>query len=198
MKGKKVHLITFDCFCQRDICLQDMDSAQVTFAFLLSCLELGRTTRYQEGTAETQVSTLSCLLLTVVSFSSWQCPCHLPGTRKVLPDWQPGKQCRDGAEIHTHPCPQQQKLRDVIWDWCWPTFSEKHYIPVCQRHLLVQCVSLQSWTRTERIKRAPLCVNLCQWTVYVKWITLLSLLLQWDRTTLRFILRCFKTVLKII
>lgn len=116
----------------------------------------------------TGVQTLSCLLLMVVSFSSWQCPCHLPGTQKVLPEWQPGKQCRDGAEIRTHACPQQQELRDAVWGWCWPTLSEKDYIPVCQRHPLVQCVSLQSWTHTKRIKRAPFCVNLCQWTAYIK------------------------------
>lgn len=105
-----------------------------------------------------QVSKLSpCLLLMVVSFSSWQWPCHLPSTQKMLPEWHPGKPCRDGAEIHTHPCPQQQGLREVVWGWCWPSLSEKHYIPLCQRHLLVQCVSLQSWTCTKDQKSFPLC-----------------------------------------
>lgn len=153
---------------------QDLGDSS-TSTFQLSCLELGRTTVYKEVAADHRCqNSLPALYLMMVIFSSWQCPCPLPGTQRTWPEWCSGKQHRAGGEIHTHPCPQQHVCwpREFVWGWHWPTHSEKycgHSKPTGEGTNPSQCgVSHCNAELAPRTERASLCVNLCQWVGYVR------------------------------
>lgn len=125
----------------------------------------------QGGCCWPRVSKLSpCPLLMVDIFSSWQRPCYLPGTQKMLPEWCPGKQCRDSAEIYTHPRPQQQvclakgncrglTLAHPFWQvsWTFQTYCGG-YKSLCFRGTSQGSVShCNSESRTKDQKSFPLC-----------------------------------------